>query len=70
MNNYASSGILSIFVISIMLIGTAAVSNEILSENDTNEIYNVNNYEELINDTLNEVSTYFNFIPLFKVKII
>lgn len=60
MNNYASSGILSVFLIPILLIGTAAVSNEILSENDTNEIYNINNYDELINDTLNEISTYFN----------
>ena len=55
MNNYASSGILSVFLIPILLIGTAAVSNEILSENGTNEIYNINNYDELINDTLNEI---------------
>ena len=61
MNNCASSGIICIFLIPIMLIGTAAVSNEMLSENNTNEIININNYEELINDTLNEVSTYFNF---------
>lgn len=60
MNNSASSGIISLFLSSIMIIGTIAVSNETILKNDDKINYNIDNYEEIINDTLDEISTNFN----------
>jgi archaellin len=60
MNGSASTGVLSLLLLSIMLMGTAAVSNELFLGNDGEKIYDIDNYEEIINDSLDEVSTYFN----------
>jgi archaellin len=65
MNDFGSSGILSLFFISIILLGTATISNElILKENDEN-IYNPEHFEEMLNDTLEEISTYFNIKQIY-----
>ena len=60
MNNSAFTGIQSLFLSSLIIIGTVAVSNETILKDDTQINDNIDNFNELINDTLDEISTCFN----------
>lgn len=60
MNNSGSSGILSLFLISILLLGTATISNELILKENDEKMYSFDNCEEILNDTIEEISTYFN----------
>jgi len=60
MNNSASTGLISLFLISIIFLATAAISNEIIFDTNDETLYNIDEYEELLDDTIKEISTYFN----------
>jgi archaellin len=65
MDAIASSAISSIIILTMSILLGATISNEILQGTDTDIETDLDEIQDMVNDTVQEISTYFNIKQIF-----